>query len=113
MFVFGSQFIRGVADLLDNREDKLACLLGTENPLNTALKVRFHGRCGIRKALRQSYPSAYLEGLAWQLSYAFEQTAEPIKMKDFAAYTRLMRGAMQFDEVRARDRYRKCSLQPS
>ncbi len=52
-------------------------------------------------------------GLAWQLSYAFEQTAEPIKMKDFAAYTRLMRGALEFDEVRARDRYRKCSLQPS
>ena len=51
--------------------------------------------------------------MAWQLSYAFEQTAEPIKMKDFAAYTRLMRGAMQFDEVRARDRYRKCSLEPS
>ena len=62
LFVCGSQFIRGVADLLDNREDKLACLLGTENPLNTALKVRFHGRCGIRKALRQSYPSAYLVG---------------------------------------------------
>jgi hypothetical protein len=113
LFAVGSQFIRGVAELLDNREDKLACLLGTENPLNTALKVRFYTRCGVRKALCQSLSERLSGGLAWQLSYAFEQTAEPIKMKDFAAYKRLMRGAMEFDEVRARDRHRKCFLQPS
>ncbi len=38
--------------------------------------------------------------LAWQLSYALEQSALQIKMKDFATHTMLMREAMEFDEVR-------------
>ena len=40
--------------------------------------------------------------LALQLSYAFEQSALQIKMKDFATYTTLKREAMEFDEVRTR-----------
>jgi hypothetical protein len=106
----GSQFIRGVADLLKKREDKIACLLGTENPLHTALRVRQPRplwRCALREA---SWPSPILKGhsphvsrwLARQLSYAFEQSALQIKMKDFATYRTLMHQAIEFDEVRTR-----------
>ena len=40
--------------------------------------------------------------LARQLSYAFEQSALQIKMKDFATYRTLMHQAIEFDEVRTR-----------
>ena len=70
-------------------------------------------RCAIRKASllpAHASPRLFLKGhtphvsrwLARQLSYAFEQSAQQIKMKDFATYTTLIREAMEFDEVHTR-----------
>ena len=66
----------------------------------------FAARYGLVPSARHASPLLWehriSRWLARQLSYAFEQSALQIKMKDFATYTTLKREAMEFDEVRIR-----------
>ena len=80
----------------------MACLLGTENPLHTALQVLSSALLtrSVSRACRLNARRAFMRlPFASQLSYACEVTGKRLRVKDTECSTALLREAEQYDEV--------------